>query len=149
MNMKIKIIGASLVLLSFILTLGFVSAYRGDVTKAGPYYDAEVHDNIQAAIKDGNYQAWRDLMLTRGNSKITTVVTENNFSEYSAAYLDALSGDSTSLINFRESNGFGSGMKNRPNNRSLLGNNLHKGANSSINKFQYQKNRNNSNCIYN
>jgi len=141
MNVKTKIIGASLVLLSFILTLGFVSAYRGDVTKVGPYYDQEVHDNIQAAIKDGNYQAWHDLMLTRGNSKITTVVNEDNFSEYSAAYLEALSGDSTSLISFRESLGLGSGMQKRGNNTSES-NNLRKYNQSS-------KNKTNLNCACN
>jgi len=55
---KTKIIASILTVFSFLLVLGTVYAYRGDVTQVGPNYDPVIHDSLQSAIEAGDYQAW-------------------------------------------------------------------------------------------
>ncbi|MCK9293102.1 MAG: hypothetical protein WCY27_02900 [archaeon] len=145
MNKNIKIISSILVLLSFVLTLGFVSAYRGNVNQAGPNYDIEVHDSIQVAIESKDYLTWYRLMSEKGNSKITSVITEDIFSEFSSAYLEAVSGNVEALVEFRESVGLG--QKNQFRKNNLEGKRFRNNQDSSMNNGSFQKRGlNNSNC---
>jgi hypothetical protein len=121
MNKKSKIIASILVLFSFLLILGTVSAYRGDVTKVSPNYDPVVHDNLRTAIESADYKAWYDIVSQRdNNSKIRTYITEDNFSDFSQAYMDAMSGNSLALKDFRASLGLGQGNQYKGSNKGSI-----------------------------
>ncbi|MDD4050059.1 MAG: hypothetical protein PHX47_03570 [Candidatus ainarchaeum sp.] len=136
MNNKTKIIASILTLFSFLLVLGTVSAYRGDLTKLGPNYDPVVHANMQSAIEAGDYQAWNNIVSLRdNNSKITTYITEENFEDYSKAYLDAINGNPGSLQEFRASLGLGQGNQNRGTNKGSLNENPNSLGQKKMNRY--------------
>jgi hypothetical protein len=121
---KTKIIASVLIAFSFLLVLGTAYAYRGDVTQTGPNYDPVVHDSLRTAIEVGDYQAWNDIVSSRDNkSKISVYITEDNFSEYSKAYVKAVSGNPQALQDFRASLGLGQGNQYRGSRDGTLNEN--------------------------
>lgn len=97
-----------------------VFAYRGDATVKGPNYSEERHTTNMTAFEKGDYKAWSENMSGRG---VTRFVNEANFSEFAAAHLASIKGDSTKLNAFRAKygmgmgNGQGRGMRAQNNNR--------------------------------
>lgn len=136
MNNKTKIIASVLAIFSFLLILGTVYAYRGDVTKLGPNYDPVVHESIQSAIEAGDYQSWQAIVSKRdNNSKIRTYITEDNFQEYSKAYKDALNGNPQNLQEFRASLGLGKGNQYRNSNKGSLNKNANASCQKKMNRY--------------
>jgi uncharacterized membrane protein YvbJ len=132
MNKKnVIVFSLIIVLFSFILVLGLVSAYRGDVMQTGPNYDPEIHNEIQQAIENNDYQKWSLLISSKNNnSRILEYVNKDNFDLFSAAYLEAKNGNYQELIDFRESIGLGLGNKYRQNNLSHRQNHFNKSNNN-------------------
>jgi hypothetical protein len=150
MNKKSKIISSVLVLLSFVLILGTVSAYRGDVNVTGNNYDPVVHQNIRNSIEQGDYQAWYSLVSVRdNNSRITDHITKDNFEEYSLAYMESVSGNSTLLEQFRLSLGLGQGQQMNKHNIGSFGKSSNSTRNSGIKEYRQNRGVDNTNCIYN
>lgn len=150
MNKKLKILSAIFLILGLVSTIGFVSAYRGDSTQVGPNYNEVRHTDIQTAIQNNDYSAWKSLMSENNNSpRILEVINENNFSEFRDAYLANQSGDTEAMNDFRTTLGLGLGQQHRGGNQS--GNRINSGFSGkrSGNNSTNQRNMNRANCIYN
>lgn len=64
-------------------------AYRGDPTVSGPHCTQERQQAVQNAIKNRDYNAWKNLMDGRG---ITRRITEQNFNRFAEMYQLRLEG---------------------------------------------------------
>jgi hypothetical protein len=84
---KISIITLSIaaVLLVSLMTFADSSyAYRGDPSVKGPNYTAEREAAIEKAFDNNDYNAWKNLMQTRG--RVTQVINQNNFAQFAKAH---------------------------------------------------------------
>lgn len=66
------------------LTPGSIDAYRGDPGTTGPNYTPERHEQMEQAFETNDYNLWKELMGDRG--RVTEVVTEENFEQFSKAH---------------------------------------------------------------
>jgi hypothetical protein len=96
--------------------IGLVSAYRGDPAVQGPNYDAEVHEQLEAAIEAGDYAAW--LQIRQDNNlpnkgRMFQVINEDNFDRYAELHVANLAGDTAKADAIRAELGLGQGMMKR------------------------------------
>jgi hypothetical protein len=78
----------------FVTTLAvssFASAYQGGPNVQGPGYDPVKHEAMVEAIDGGDYQAWVELHQGRG--RISEVITEDNFDQFTAMHGMMVDGD--------------------------------------------------------
>jgi hypothetical protein len=107
-NMQNKLIlaGIGAIAATAVIAPQLVSAYHGDPAVQGPNYTEERHQAVNAALENGDYQAWASLMDGKGATKR---VNEGNFAQYREAHQLALSGDRSGLeeMGFYAQNGTG------------------------------------------
>lgn len=75
----LTIAGLALVSGLFFTTAKSTLAYRGDPNVLGPNCTAEKRQAVQNAIKNRDYNAWKNLMGDRG---ITRKITAQNFNRF-------------------------------------------------------------------
>jgi len=121
-----KIMGLAMVL-SLLLLIGVVSAYRGDPLVLGPNYSQERHEAMNQAFVNANYSTWFELMTSTNRSpRVLKVVNENNFDSFIKARALLSEGKVEEANSIREELGLnnGQGQKRNENksNRGQRGN---------------------------
>ena len=59
-------------------------AYQGNYTQKGPNFNPDQEAQVEAAMKNNDYDAWSKLMADRG--RVTQVVNKDNFSKFAQAW---------------------------------------------------------------
>jgi len=114
--MEKKIIGLFAVFTLAILGIGGVMAYRGDFSVKGPNYNENIHEQLETAIENRNYNTWiaireeNDLPI-RG--KIFQVINEDNFDMFVRLHEANQNGDTETANEIRAELGLGQGRPNR------------------------------------
>ena len=100
---KNTIIGMmALFVVGMIISVGAVSAYRGDYSVEGPNYTPERHEEMQQAFEDEDYESWYNLMTKDGrHPRVVDVVTEENFDLFIQAHDAGKSGQSETAAAIR------------------------------------------------
>jgi len=79
--MKKTTLGTLLISLGVLgVSLGTVSAYRGDVNVKGPNYSPVRHEAMTKVFATKDYEAWKKLM--DGKGRASQVVTKDNFAKF-------------------------------------------------------------------
>ncbi len=79
--MKKTTLGTLLISLGVLgVSLGTVSAYRGDVNVKGPNYSPSRHEAMTKAFASKDYESWKKLM--EGKGRVSQVVTKDNFAKF-------------------------------------------------------------------
>ncbi|NQV08972.1 hypothetical protein HQ529_03925 [Candidatus Woesearchaeota archaeon] len=126
--MKKAITALFAVMIIGIMSIGFVSAYKGDITQKGPYFSEERHELMEQAFENNDYDAWKTLMTENGrNPRVVDVVTEDNFATFAQIHEAKEAGDYETALALRAELGLGmkdgsgqgrqgSGMRMQQNN---------------------------------
>jgi hypothetical protein len=112
---KIVAIFAAVFLVGIVSLIG-VLAYKGSPNVKGANYDAEVHEQLEAAMEAGDYNAWLKIrqdnnLPTKG--RIFQVINADNFDWYVEMHNANLAGDTQTANAIREELGLGQGMMKR------------------------------------
>jgi len=100
----------ALVMVGMIISTGVVSAYRGDYSVQGPYYDEERHEVMENAFETSDYESWYQLMTENGrHARVVEVVTESNFETFAQAHEAAKNGDNELAAELRSELGLNNG----------------------------------------
>ncbi len=100
-----------LALVGILLSAVFVSAYRGDPTQTGPYYNPEKHEEMMNAFENMDYETWVELMTRDGKSpRILEVVNEDNFDLFIEMRNAMIADDINRANELRMELGLGQGM---------------------------------------
>jgi len=113
--------GLGLMLVIGLASLVSVFAYKGDPNVQGPNYDADVHEQLEAAIESGDYDAWIAIRQENNlpmNGKIFQVINEDNFDKYTALHEAMEEGDYDTANAIKAELGLGQGMMKRGNGAS-------------------------------
>jgi hypothetical protein len=116
-------VGAFVVILVIgIVSLAGVIAYQGSPLTQGPRYDSAVHEQLEAAMAAGDYDAW--LRIRQENNlpmkgRVFQVVNKDNFDRYVAMHNANLAGDSATADAIRAELGLGQGMHGGKNRGSV------------------------------
>ena len=107
-----------------IATIGAALAYRGNPDVNGPNYDAEVHEQLEAAIEAGDYNAWLQIrednnLPTRG--KMFQVINADNFGKYAELHEANTAGDTARADTIKAELGLGQGMQRHGNIQGIQG----------------------------
>jgi hypothetical protein len=91
---------------------GISYAYRGNSNIQSPNYDADVHEALEEAMANNDYDAW--LKIRQDNNlpmkgKIFSVINEDNFDRYVEMHNAMLEGDTETADLIRAELGLGSG----------------------------------------
>jgi hypothetical protein len=105
---KILIIPVGLTALMLLLG-NSAFAYRGDPSVRGPNYSSERHALMTVAFENSDYEAWKELMSDRGNTRVTQVVTEENFDKFAEVHNLMLEGKIDEAKELRKELGLGFG----------------------------------------
>ena len=107
---KTTVLGITALLIVGLLSSVAV-AYKGDYSLKGPDCTPERHDRIQQAIEQRDYIAWYGIMVEDGRmSKVTRVVTEQNFEVFAKAYEAGKAGDVEAAQELRAELGLNDGV---------------------------------------
>lgn len=102
----------ALLISGLILYATQADAYRGDPNVKGPNYTEERHEAMQEAFANKDYNAWKELMTSRG--RVTQVINEQNFAKFAEMQQLRLEGkDVTELqkeLGLNQHNGSGRGQ---------------------------------------
>lgn len=100
-----------------VLMIGLVAfvtvAYRGNPDVKSPNYNEDVHEQLEAAMEAGNYDAWLKIRQDNNlptNGKIYQVITKDNFGKYVELHNANLAGDTEKAEAIRAELGLGQGM---------------------------------------
>lgn len=88
-------------------------AYKGDPSVQGPNYDADVHEQLEAAIDAGDYEAWIKIRQDNNlpmNGRMFQVINKDNFQMFVDMHDANLAGDTAKANEIRSSLGLGQGM---------------------------------------
>jgi hypothetical protein len=109
---KNKIFGMiALFVIGMVLSVGAVSAYKGDYSAQGPNYSPERHEEMQQAFEETDYESWYNLMTMDGrHPRVVDVVTEDNFDLFIQAHDAGKSGDTETAAAIRAELGLNNGM---------------------------------------
>lgn len=119
---KTMFFGLGLMLVIGLASLVSVLAYKGNPNVQGPNYDADVHEQLEAAIESGDYDAWLAIRQENNlpmNGKIFQVINEDNFDKYTELHEAMQSGDYDTANAIKSELGLGQGMMKRGNSRTL------------------------------
>ena len=112
-----------------LLGVSFVAAYQGDYSAEGPNYSEDRHEAMELAFDNLDYDAWVALMAENGrHSRVTEVVTEDNFALFVEAHEAGKSGDLEKAAELRAELGLGNGQGSRNGSGFGGGQGMHKGS---------------------
>ncbi len=108
---KMTIFGLlALMIVGIITSTILVSAYRGDYTVQGPNFSEERHELMKNAFDTLDYSAWKELMYENNrNSRVLTIVTEDNFETFVKAHKAGINGDLELAAELRSELGLNNG----------------------------------------
>jgi hypothetical protein len=112
MKNKIVIGIFALLAVSVLAFAGLTYAYRGNASVQGPNYNADVHEQLEAAMEAGDYEAWLSIRQENNlpmRGKIFQVVNEDNFDRYVAMHEAMEAGDAETANSIRAELGLGAG----------------------------------------
>jgi hypothetical protein len=95
-----------------LLAVAAVSAYRGNYEEQGPNFDASVHEEMQEAIENGDYEDWISLREENKlpmKGRIFSIITEENFEQFKEMHLAQIQGDTATASQIRAELGLGLG----------------------------------------
>lgn len=136
---KNLLLGMLAIFVISVASLGAVWAYRGNPQVQGPNYDADVHEQLEAAIEAGDYDAW---VQTREDNNLPMrgrmfqVINADNFDKYVELHEANEAGDTEKADAIKAELGLGQGMQKHGNTQGKgmqntgTGQGMHKGANS-------------------
>jgi len=129
-----KVLMALMAVFALSLVSFGVMAYRGEPSVEGPNYDADVHEQLEAALEARDYELWLSIreennLPTRG--KIFSVIDSTNFDKYVNLHEANMAGDVDSANIIRAELGLGQGMMRRGNGMRSQGSQF-KGSNSNF-----------------
>ncbi len=133
---KNLLLGILAIFVISIASLGAVLAYRGNADVQGSNYDADVHEQLEAAMDAGDYDAWiqiredNDLPM-RG--RMFQVITEDNFGKYVELHEANLAGDTEKADAIKAELGLGQGMQKHGTSQG-------KGLQKNVNSGSLQQN---------
>lgn len=125
--MKKRTLGVGALLVTFGIlgmSLGTVSAYKGDLSVKGPNYSVERHDAMTKAFASKDYEAWKKLM--DGKGRVSQVVTKENFAKFTEIHTLVEQGKTSEAQKLRQE--LGLGLQNG------MGKNLGKGMGKGIHR---------------
>lgn len=108
--------GLGLMLVIGLASLVSVFAYKGDPNVQGPNYDADVHEQLEAAIESGDYNAWIAIRQENNlpmNGRMFQVINADNFDKFTELHEAMQSGDYDTANTIRAELGLGQGMMKR------------------------------------
>lgn len=113
---KILIVPAGLLALTLLISSD-AFAYKGDPKVQGPNYSAERHSQMTEAFENKDYDAWKNLMSDRGQSRVLEIITEENFDTFTQIHNLMLEGKIEEAQELRQELGLGqkNGMGKRGN----------------------------------
>jgi hypothetical protein len=106
----------ALFVVSIVALAGIAYAYRGNPSEKGPNYDAEVHEQLEAAIDAGDYDAWIRIRQDNNlpmNGRLFQVINKDNFDKYTELHDANLAGDTVKADAIKAELGLGQGMMKR------------------------------------
>jgi len=116
----------ALMIVGVLISTSLVSAYRGDYSVKGPYYNEERHEAMEDAFESLDYDAWYELMTANGRTPgVVGVVSESNFETFALAHEAAENGDYETAAELRAELGLNNG--NGPRDGSGRGNGMGQG----------------------
>lgn len=123
--MKTNKILFSVLSLAVVGGLGLVAAnsafaYQGDPSVKGPNYTEERHAAMEVAFENNDYAAWLKLMTGKG--RVTQVINQDNFKQFSEAHKLAEAGKTTEAAAIRADLGLGQGNGHRMGTGDCQGN---------------------------
>lgn len=127
---KILTIFAAVFLIGLVSMIG-AYAYKGDSNIKGPNYDADVHEQLEAAIEAEDYDAWLKIrqdnnLPTKG--RMFQVINKDNFDKYAELHDANEAGDTAKADAIKAELGLGQGMQNGKARSGMQGNNQGKGS---------------------
>lgn len=109
MNTKnILLAAAAVIITGLLLNPQAAEAYRGDLNTQGPNCTIERHEEMEKALENKDYQAWKKLMAGKGRA--TQIVNEKNFAQFVKAHELAEQGKTVEAQKIRQE--LGLGLKN-------------------------------------
>jgi hypothetical protein len=129
MNKNI-LLGMLAIFVISVASLGAALAYRGNPDVKGPNYDAEVHEQLEAAIEAGDYDAWVQIREDNNlpmRGRMFQVINAENFDQYVELHNANVAGDTAKADAIKAELGLGQGMQKHGN---MQGKGMHKGTNS-------------------
>ena len=131
MKQKTATFGILAILLVGLLSVGLVSAYKGDPNVQCPDYNEERHEAMEDAFESQDYNAWYNLMAENGrNTRVMNVVTEGNFAIFAQAHEAAENGDFETAAELKAELGLnnGNGLKDGTGYGKGMGQGMNQGA---------------------
>ncbi|MGV8163091.1 MAG: hypothetical protein ACP5N2_07200 [Candidatus Nanoarchaeia archaeon] len=105
-----------LFIVSVLAFAGLTYAYRGDATVQGPNYDADVHEQLELALENNDYDAWLKIRQDNNlpmNGRMFQVINKDNFEKYAQMHEANEEGDYETANAIRAELGLGQGMMKR------------------------------------
>lgn len=114
--MEKKIIGLFAIITLALVGITGVIAYRGDFSVKGPNYNEEIHEQLETAIENRDYNTW--IAIREDNNlpikgKIFQVINEDNFDMFVRLHEANQNGDTETANTIRTELGLGQGRMNR------------------------------------
>ena len=114
--MEKKIIGLFAIITLALVGITGVIAYRGDFSVKGPNYNEEIHEQLETAIENRDYNTW--IAIREDNNlpikgKIFQVINEDNFDMFVRLHEANQNGDVETANEIRDGLGLGQGRMNR------------------------------------
>lgn len=101
-------------LISIVAFAGITYAYKGDANVKGPNYNEDVHEQMEAAIEAGDYDAWVQIRQDNNlpmTGRMFQTINKDNFDKYVAMHDAMESGDTATADAIRTELGLGLGTK--------------------------------------
>jgi hypothetical protein len=122
--MKNKILAAFVaVFIIGIVTMIGAYAYKGNPSVNGPNYSEAVHEQLEVAIDNGDYDAWIQIRQENNlpmNGRMFQVINKDNFELFAEMHDAQLAGDIDRADEIRSELGLGM-MQRRANNAAGCG----------------------------
>jgi hypothetical protein len=93
-----------------VISLIGVYAYKGNLSVNGPNYSEAVHEQMEAAIDAGDYDAWVQIRQENNlpmNGRMFQAINKDNFAKYAEMHDAMLSGDIDTANAIRSELGLG------------------------------------------
>jgi hypothetical protein len=109
-------------LISIVAFAGITYAYKGDANVKGPNYTEDVHEQMEAAMDAGDYDAWVQIRQDNNlpmTGRMFQTVNKDNFGKYVQMHNAMESGDTETADAIRAELGLGLGMQRQGTGQGL------------------------------
>ncbi|MFZ6022443.1 MAG: hypothetical protein ACOYT9_03165 [Patescibacteria group bacterium] len=90
-----------------------VAAYRGDMTKVGPYHTEEREAALEKVMKNKDFAGWKKLMTENGRTPgvLSKIDTQSEFDKFAQAWILSKEGKTAEAAKLRAELGLGQGSR--------------------------------------